>query len=165
MEPSGRARFGELYGMRPRVVGYVRARGVRPWSVDDVVADTYVVAWRRIEVVPAEDAAALRWLCGVARRVLANGERSWRRAVALVDRLSMYVGHVGVVDVSARSLSVEAWLSLSEQDRLLLQLVVWYGADLTELAELLGCSRGAAATRLSRARARLAAAVAGEGMH
>jgi RNA polymerase sigma factor (sigma-70 family) len=154
---SRRARFGELYRMRPRVVDFVRSRGAWRWSVDDVVAETYVVAWRRIEVVPAADDAALSWLCGVARLTLANLQRSHRRAAALAERLSVHFRHPGVADASARSLSVEAWQSLSEQDQLLLQLVAWHGADLSEVAELLRCSPAAAATRLSRARARLAA--------
>jgi RNA polymerase sigma factor (sigma-70 family) len=156
---GGDARFGDVWALRPRVEAYVRSRRVDRWTVDDVVAETYVVAWRRLGEVPGEDEAAFRWLVGVARRALADERRSLRRSSALVDRLASHGGLVGAAaaGVSERCLSVEAWWALGEQDRLVLELMAWHAVSPAELAGVLGCSVGAARSRLWRARARLAA--------
>ena len=49
------------------------------------MAETFLVAWRRLDDVPAD---ALPWLYGVARRVLANQRRSADRGAALERRLA-----------------------------------------------------------------------------
>src|SRR3954447_5395648 len=54
-------------------------------SADDVAAETFLVAWRRLDSVPAD---ALPWLIGVARNVRRNELRSGRRRSALVERLA-----------------------------------------------------------------------------
>src|SRR4029450_2647016 len=67
--------FRECY---PVVRAYARRRAA-PDAAQDVVADTFLVAWRRLEDVPED---ALPWLYGVARRVLANQRRSAARGAA-----------------------------------------------------------------------------------
>lgn len=67
----------------PAVVRYARRR-VLDADVDEVVAETFLVAWRRIDDVPAYP---LPWLLGVARGVSANSRRAARRRDALADRL------------------------------------------------------------------------------
>ncbi len=52
---------------------------------DDVVAEVFVVCWRRFEDVPADP---LPWLLGVARRVLSTQRRGERRRGALRERLA-----------------------------------------------------------------------------
>src|ERR1700733_1908946 len=54
-------------------------------TADDVLSEVFVVAWRRLEEVPADP---LPWLLACARRVLANQRRAERRRAAFVDRLS-----------------------------------------------------------------------------
>src|SRR5690349_25142851 len=49
-----------------------------PEDAADVVAETYVIAWRRMDELPHGEAGRL-WLYGVARRVLANHRRGERR--------------------------------------------------------------------------------------
>ncbi|MCZ7379446.1 RNA polymerase sigma factor [Micromonospora sp. WMMC250] len=49
-----------------------------------------------------------------------------------------------------------AFAALSEPDREVLRLVTWEELDLSATAQVLGCSRTAAAVRLYRARQRLA---------
>lgn len=67
----------------PAVVRYAQRR-VLPAEVDEVVAETFLVAWRRLEAVPDYP---LPWLLGVARGVSANVRRTARRRDALTDRL------------------------------------------------------------------------------
>ena len=57
-----------------------------PGGAEDLVAEVFLVAWRRLDDVPAE--AELPWLLGVARRAHANQRRSTGRQRALRDRLA-----------------------------------------------------------------------------
>jgi RNA polymerase sigma-70 factor (ECF subfamily) len=65
---------------------YVLRRVDRAEDAADVVAETFLVAWRRLDKVPAGDEARL-WLYGVARRQLANQRRGQLRRLRLADRL------------------------------------------------------------------------------
>jgi RNA polymerase sigma-70 factor (ECF subfamily) len=81
-------RFRHVYAEHfDRVLGYALRRVGRPEDAADVVAETFLVAWRRLRDVPHEPATRL-WLYGVARRVLANQRRGERRRTALGQRLA-----------------------------------------------------------------------------
>lgn len=56
------------------LLAYALRRVAHPEDAADVVAETFLVAWRRRHDIPADDEARL-WLYGVARRVLANHHR------------------------------------------------------------------------------------------
>ena len=60
------------------------ARRVASEAVQDVVAETFLVAWRRYDELRGEP---LPWLLGIARRVDANQLRAGARREALHDRL------------------------------------------------------------------------------
>ncbi len=82
-----RHRFEAVYAAyHGPVLGYVLRRTGNPDDAADVIADTFLTAWRRLEDMPPEPAARL-WLYGVARRVLANHHRGQRRRSALAGRL------------------------------------------------------------------------------
>ena len=68
------------------ILGYVLRRTSNPDDAADVLAETFLTAWRRLDDMPPDPQARL-WLYGVARRVLANHHRGQRRAVALAGRL------------------------------------------------------------------------------
>ena len=71
-------RFEEVYlAHRGSILGYVLRRTDNPDDAADVIAETFLTAWRRLEDVP-RDAEARLWLYGVARRVLANHHRGVR---------------------------------------------------------------------------------------
>src|SRR5215218_1850862 len=73
--------FREHYGA---VRGYALHR-IPGDLAQDVVSETFLVAWRRLDDVPAD---ALPWLYGVARRVLANQRRSADRGSALERKIA-----------------------------------------------------------------------------
>jgi RNA polymerase sigma factor (sigma-70 family) len=148
-------RFEALFRTHlPRVRAYV-ARRVAD-GVEDAVAETFTVAWRRLDDVPAEP---LPWLLGVARRVLANQHRSARRREGLIDRLRAAPAEVVVAaEDDPRADAVRAALgALRERDREILLLVECDGLHREEVAEALGVSRAEVRVRLHRARARFAA--------
>ncbi len=82
------ARFDALYAahLRP-VLGFAVRRARQPADAADVVAEVFLVAWRRLDDVPPGDRARL-WLYGVARGVLANQRRAAARRSRLGDRLA-----------------------------------------------------------------------------
>jgi RNA polymerase sigma-70 factor, ECF subfamily len=77
------ARFEALFRENADTVLAYATRRSDPDTAQEIVADTFAVAWRRLDVVPDP---ALPWLLGVARNVLANERRSRRRAEALMLR-------------------------------------------------------------------------------
>ena len=85
---SSRARLERLVETHGAAVRAYAARRCPADAVDDVVADTFATAWRRIGDVPA--GSELPWLYGVARRILANARRADARRGALTDRLEAW---------------------------------------------------------------------------
>lgn len=126
------------------------ARRRLPERADDVVAETFLVAWRRLEHLPREP---LPWLYGIARRVLADLRRGARRQDALAERIAREPANE-LAEIPDRELAA-ALAGLPERDRELLLLVYWEDLDAAQAARVVCCSRAAAATRLWRARARL----------
>jgi RNA polymerase sigma-70 factor (ECF subfamily) len=151
--------FGGLWAFQPAVKRWIRSKGVPGATVDDVAAEVFTVAWRRLDVVPGDPPQIERWLFAVARRVLRNHRRAMARETRRIDRLRAHhhaldrpgQGFAGPERLSA----FQAWRSLPPEDAEILQLVGWAGFGLDQLADRLGCRRGAAAMRLSRARRRL----------
>jgi RNA polymerase sigma-70 factor (ECF subfamily) len=138
----------------------VRAYALRRTSreaAQDVVAETFLVAWRRVDDVPED---ALPWLYGVARRVLSNQRRSAARGTALERRLAGAGVGQGLGDPADRAGDAEllrhALGLLPEHQREALMLVAWHGLSGARAARAAGCTRAAFAVRLHRARARLA---------
>ena len=72
-------RFERLYATyHPQVFGYVLRRCGRPEDAADVIAETFLVVWRRLDDLPVDDEIR-PWLYGVARRVLSNQRRGARQ--------------------------------------------------------------------------------------
>lgn len=158
MGPTQGDRFEEVFRENYAAVrGYVLRRAP-PDIVQDVVAETFLIAWRRLDDVPADP---LPWLYGVGRRVLANQMRSMRRSAALELRLSASEPAAGPRDPGESLGDAEivrtALARLSTRDREALTLIAWHGLSGARAARAAGCSRAAFAVRVHRARARLAA--------
>lgn len=125
-------------------------------TAEDVVADTFLVAWRRIDAVGDDP---LPWLFGVARRQLANQRRSDRRRGALAARLrslgpSQNPGWEPPPEMSARLAAAIETLSAREREALL--LVAWEGLEPSRAARAAGCTPAAFRVRLHRARQHVA---------
>jgi RNA polymerase sigma factor (sigma-70 family) len=142
------------------ILGYVLRRTASPDDAADVIAETFLTAWRRVDEMPPGPQARL-WLYGVARRVLANHHRGARRRSELTGRLCAdlaawqppeYTGDLAKI--------AAAFARLGDAQRELLALTAWEGLDHGQIAVVLGCSRNAVRIRLHRARRQLAAELA-----
>jgi RNA polymerase sigma-70 factor (ECF subfamily) len=152
-------RFERLYRKHfDCVAAYLLSRADRGLA-EEALARTFEVAWRRLGDMPEEP---LPWLLGVARRVLADLRRAQGRRGALIERIAetaVEAGEDHAERLSARDRMLAALEALTEPQREVLLLVVWDGLSQREVAAALGCSRGAVALRLRRARARMRSAL------
>jgi len=154
-------RFRELYVRHySTLLAYALRRLADPADAHDLVADTFLVLWRRLEDAPVSDDEIPLWLYGVARRVLTNRHRTRERHARLTQRIAQSPAEGATLEEVTSSRSdarrlLKALLTLSEQDRELLLLATWEHLTTDELATVIGCSENAAAIRLHRARKRL----------
>jgi RNA polymerase sigma-70 factor (ECF subfamily) len=148
------ARFERLYREHAgAVLAYALRRSSSPDDAADAVAETFVVAWRRVNEVA--DADVLPWLYGVARRVLSTQRRSRRRQAALAARAASEPDQLASSPVRGTSPIFRALAELPEDVREVLMLRAWEGLSSREAAAVLGCSPVAYRIRLHRARGRL----------
>jgi RNA polymerase sigma-70 factor (ECF subfamily) len=144
-------------------VGDVRAfcrRRADHALAEDVVAETFEIAWRRRDELPRTPKA---WLLGVARRVLANRRRSDRRQASLARRVAAQPVPEEVDRSEDVGNVLEALGRLSRLDQEVLMLAAWDELSSREAAAVLGCSPVAFRLRLHRARRRLAATLGVQG--
>lgn len=154
MTPDER-RFTAIYdACRQNVWAYAAARAGRQ-AADEVVSETFAVAWRRLADVPDP---ALPWLLGVARNVLRDGHRAQVRREAFTAELGRWAARPAgdiAEDVAERLAVLRAMAALPEADREVLILVAWQGLTPREAAKVVRCSPAALRVRLHRARRRL----------
>ncbi len=139
------------------VLRYALRRSPTRAAAEDIAAETFAVAWRRFDVMPAD---AVPWLLGIARHLILNEQRSDRRRTRLVMHLSAGLhGSAQASPPGPQELRdvLRALGRLSERDQEVLRLIAWEGLTPGRAAAVLGCSRGAFAVRLHRARRRLSA--------
>lgn len=126
-------------------------------SVDDVLSETLMVVWRRLDEVPLD--ASLPWCYGVARKVLSNHRRGDQRRLRLVDRLitepQQYFADPQGADDGDPGLEA-ALAQLSAQERELINLWAWEQLEPREIALVVDSTPNAISLRLTRAKQKLA---------
>jgi len=142
--------FLRLAGLVHEPLRRYALRRVDPADVDDIVADTLLVLWRRLDDVPA--GAELPWCYNVARNCVANLRRSALRRERLVHRLA--IEPPVAVDEPAPDVAA-ALAALSAKDREVVLLWAWEELAPREIAIAVGTSANAVSLRLSRAKRRL----------
>lgn len=159
---EARREFERLYAATYRkVLAYARRRTPNTMDADDLVASTFLVAWRRFEEVTAAD-NPVAWLYGVAHRTLANQRRSSARAARLSERTRL---ELPTSQPSAAQATVEAnealdrvltaLVTLSQRDQEVLRLAAFEELTNPEIATVLGIPLTLVRSRLFRARRRL----------
>jgi RNA polymerase sigma-70 factor (ECF subfamily) len=133
------------------VLAYALRRTSRD-DAADVVAETFLVAWRRLDDV--DEGSALPWLYAVARNVLLSQRRATRRQQAIAERVAAGLPEAGELP-SGQPRVLDALAALSEAEREVLMLAAWEELSSREAARVLNCSATAYRIRLHRARRRL----------
>jgi RNA polymerase sigma-70 factor (ECF subfamily) len=129
-------------------------RRTDPDTADDVLAETLLVCWRRVDELPDPP---LPWAYGVARHLLANSARSARRQervaarIAAVDPPREVEPGPGERDDAVHG----ALARLGTDDAELLRLWAWEQLGASEIATVLDITPNAVSIRLHRARERL----------
>lgn len=142
------------------LVRFVQRR-VHLTHAEDIVADAFLVAWRRFDDLPTDAGDARAWLFSIAQRTLLNGQRGDRRRRALTLRIAdaTMVAQSGETwrgsdsELVARRLDLAAaWCRLAPVHQEALSLAVWDGLTGPQAAVVLGISPVAFRLRLTRAR-------------
>ena len=156
------AAFSALFARHYPAVWRFVARRAWPDAVDDVVAETFLAAWRRYDDLPRD---ALPWLLNAAGKCLANHRRAATRAESLKARLAAQSTPVradATTQSFERAALVTAFASLTDTERALLMLTDWDDLPARRAARALGISPATASARIYRARRKLRAALAAE---
>jgi RNA polymerase sigma factor (sigma-70 family) len=157
---TSESRFQEVFDLAyPIVARYTRRQGLAGQDLEDCVAATFEVAWRRRDRLPSGD-EAVPWLLAVARNHARNHRRGVDRDRRLLERLPAPEPTPGPEAASVGWVEIRRALAeLSDADQELLLLVAWDGLTPTQAAGALGIRPGAGRTRLHRARDRLSNAL------
>ncbi|MFG2948305.1 RNA polymerase sigma factor [Streptomyces adustus] len=139
-------------------------------QVDDILAESMLVLWRRLEDVPGLDGGpvpaadeVLPWCYGVARRCLSNARRADSRRLGLVERLTRAAAVPAVQPQYGEHEQLHAALSaLGATDREVVLLWAWEELAPRAIAEVTGLSANAVSIRLHRAKKKLAVLLEGK---
>jgi RNA polymerase sigma-70 factor, ECF subfamily len=126
-------------------------------TVDDVVAQVYLTAWRRLDDFLTVD-KPIAWLYAVAYRTVSNRYRARRRGAGLQSRLRL-VRPPAVIDPADHVLGGSALGDLNRAldqldpvDREIVMLAAWEGLTYIEIGQITDLTVAAVRTRLFRAR-------------
>jgi RNA polymerase sigma-70 factor (ECF subfamily) len=157
LDASRERQFRLLYEDHVEQVARYVARRTAAHDVQDVVAETFLTAWRRLDDLPGD---AVPWLFVTARNVMANRHRSSERRRALENKLASASPWLPGAPVTSDLSEIdqrllEAIAELPEAEREAFMLIAWDGLDPARAARAAGCSAPAFRMRLHRARRRL----------
>ncbi|WP_088997772.1 RNA polymerase sigma factor [Micromonospora echinaurantiaca] len=171
--------FGELFERYSGWLYDYSARRVGRQLAEDLVAETFLVAFSRRDRYDLSVSSARPWLCGILTNLLRNHRRSevrWLQALARsgVDPLAETQPISEAFDDRATErLDAQALIqslagalaSMPRNQRDVLLLHVWAGLDYPELATALAVPPGTVRSRLHRAKARLRKALSDRHIH
>ncbi len=159
--------FGLLYDRYAAQLYRYAYRRVGSDLAEDIVADTFLAAFRRRGSYDLARTDARPWFFGILTRVIARHRRAeearWRAlGRAAADDVAEGFADRVAASVSARSTRrplAEALRRLNPGDRDVLLLVAWGDLSYGEVAETLQIKLGTVRSRLHRARRKLRAAL------
>lgn len=158
-QDDARAAFEQLFrDTRTDLLAYIVRRSESAEDAADVLAETYLVAWRKLDAIPTGERARL-WLFGVARNLLLKGASRRRSRHALVERLAGELRSAQPPHTPgehAQSAALRAALAaLPERQREVVMLTAWEGLTPKQIADVTGTPVNIVRVRLHRARTRL----------
>lgn len=158
--------FAELFHRHSGEIGRYVTRRIGPGAAEDIVAETFLVAFRRRDSYARERKDARPWLYGIATNVIRRHRRDEIRALRALERTGVdpvlaepfadqVDGRVSAAEISRLLAPVLAGLNAGQRDVLL--LIAWGGLTVDQVAEVLDIPHGTARSRLDRARTKMRA--------
>jgi RNA polymerase sigma-70 factor (ECF subfamily) len=151
MEAEDASRFAAIFAANYARVHAFAHRRLGPDLADEIAAETFLVAWRRLDVVPDQP---LPWLYGVARNMVLREHRARARESAAQQLLNNEWPLASASPEGQREDVWHAWGDLSASDREVLALIAWEELSVSEAAHVLGVPASVFSVRLHRARRR-----------
>jgi len=159
-------RFGALFDRHATSIYRYVARRIGPNAADDLVAETFLTAFRRRERYDGQHADARPWLYGIATRLIGRHRRDEGRFFRAIARTGLDPAAEPVADLATARVAAsavrrqlaDAVAGLSQPHRDVLLLTA-SGLGYTEVAQALGISVGTVSSRLVRARRKVRASL------
>ena len=158
--------FAELFERHARVIGAFAARRVGVDAAEDILSETFLVAFRRRADFDSTWASAKPWLLGIASRIIkkhhAQEAAQWRSVAASISRGEHTSD--GAIDAAGGRADASAAVralapriaALAARDRETLLLYACGDLTYEEIAVALGVPVGTVRSRLNRVRRKLA---------
>ena len=156
--------FAELFERHSSAVYNFCFRRLGDWAAaEDLMAATFLEAWRKRDQVQISVDSLRPWLLGVANNLLRNERRSNRRREAALRRVRLDLPHeifeedvAAKIDDEQRMQQILQLLSqMSVQDQEVIALVLWSGLTYDEAAVALAVPVGTVKSRAARAKKKL----------
>ena len=162
--------FATLYDRHAAPIHRFAGRRLGDQMADDVVAETFLAAFRRRKRYDLRRADARPWLYGIAANVIGKHRRAevrMLRAFARTGADPVAAGHADLVDSRVCAAAVQrdlaaALAALTAGDRDVLLLIAWADLSYEETAAALGIPVGTVRSRLHRARRKVREALGGQ---
>jgi RNA polymerase sigma factor (sigma-70 family) len=162
--------FATLYDRHAAPIHRFAGRRLGDQLADDVVAETFLAAFRQRKRYDLRRKDARPWLYGIAANVMGKYRRTevrMLRAFARTGSDPVVEGHADRIDSRVSAAAVErdlaaALAGLSAGDRDVLLLIAWADLSYTETAAALCIPVGTVRSRLNRARRKVREALGGQ---
>ena len=162
--------FAGLYDRHAATLHRYVARRLGPAPADDIVADTFLDAFRKRHRYDPAVPDARPWLYGIAANLIGKHSRAEVRMLRAYARTGAdpVLAEASIDEADGRLASAAvrqdlaaALAGLPAGDRDVLLMIAWADLSYTEVATALGIPVGTVRSRLHRARARIRAALGG----
>jgi RNA polymerase sigma factor (sigma-70 family) len=159
--------FALLFQRHATGLGRYAARRLGPGPAEDIVAETFLVAFRQRDHYDSARCDARPWLYGIAGNLIRRHHRDEVRQLRALARTGVDPVAESFTDradarlaAGAASRAVAAAVAeLDADQRDVLLLTTWAGLTYDQAAEALGIPEGTVRSRMNRARTRLRAAL------
>ncbi|MEU4408887.1 RNA polymerase sigma factor [Streptosporangium sp. NPDC023963] len=161
--------FAALFDRYAHQIHRYVARRLGTQPADDIVAETFLAAFRRRDTYDTAQRLARPWLYGIATTLVARHRRDEERFLRALSRTGVdplpepmadtVISRVAAQHETRRLAGALARLSRGDRDVLL--LVAWGDFGYEEVAQALGIPLGTVRSRLHRARKKTRAALDG----
>jgi RNA polymerase sigma factor (sigma-70 family) len=159
--------FSLLFRRHAAAIGRYAARRLGPGPAEDIVGETFLVAFRQRDRYDPARRDAGPWLYGIAGNLIRRHHRDEVRQLRALARTGIDPVAESFTDRSDARLAAgaasrtvaEAIAGLDADQRDVLLLITWAGLTYDQAAEALGIPEGTVRSRMNRARTRLRAAL------